>query len=801
MTPTSKSSLLCCAAAILVLTAPAHAADRDDAAPAGQAATDNGQTSTSRSAGQANDANSLTTADIIVTGTTEISRAPSLASLTTTQPQAAVSRDYIQNAAPVTADFSELAVLTPGVTLSGGNNGFGLGESKLSIRGFQDGEYNVTYDSIPFGDTNNPTHHSTAFFPSNTIETLVVDRGPGNASQLGQATYGGNFNIYSRAATDQFGLRGDFTAGSFDTYVGRAEIQTGAIDKLGGAKFVVTGEALDSKGALTFSPVHSKNIYAKGVIPIGAHNTLTVMATYNANVYYQSDTGSGTCGIASTGPNTDTGDITGNHCTSGALAIYGRYFSMTNDNSVGNQYAQDYYKYNKTSKQTDFEYVRLQSEVAPGLTLDNRVYMYGYTNHTLSGQDATGQTPNTVVLTPGGKAEPGIPGYDKLNKYRTIGYIGEADYNFSKGRLRVGGWYENSTSDRHLIDYNMLTMQPNYIEKNLSGVAVQPPANIQYVQGSGWDQFQLFAELEYRPIEGLSITPGVKYVHFTRSIDASVNQKSRTAINDQATWTSTLPFLTANYSITSNWTAYFQFAKGMYVPDLSSFYSASPNLADSLGQLKPQTSTNYQLGTVYHGSKFAVDADIYKIDVNNKIASPTVAGSDSSLLVNIGTVKYKGVEGQFMVFPIKGLTLFANASYNEATNGTTGKQIAKTPFTTEALGIFYHEGPIYASFTQKFTGPQYASEADTNAPFRLYRIAPYSIGDLSLGYDFGHFRLSLNVNNIFDNQQVNQVKNSSKNAPTTTGLNGKAVQSGYGPFDQLLFNPPRSVLGTISVKL
>ena len=75
---------------------------------------------------------------------------------------------------------------------TGGNNGIGLSESKAQIRGFQDGEYNVTYDGVPFGDTNDPTHHSTTFFPSNTIETLIVDRGPGNASQLGQATFGGN---------------------------------------------------------------------------------------------------------------------------------------------------------------------------------------------------------------------------------------------------------------------------------------------------------------------------------------------------------------------------------------------------------------------------------------------------------------------------------------------------------------------------------------------------------------------------------------------------------------------------------
>jgi iron complex outermembrane receptor protein len=153
MTSTTKSSLLGCTAAILWMAAPAHAAadaatdtaantaattgaaDTGTAAGEGPASSVrepvSGQTTTSQSAGQANDATSLTTADIIVTGTAQIAQAPSLASLTTTQPQAAVSHDYIQNAAPVTADFSELAVLTPGVTLSGGNNGFGLGNQAV----------------------------------------------------------------------------------------------------------------------------------------------------------------------------------------------------------------------------------------------------------------------------------------------------------------------------------------------------------------------------------------------------------------------------------------------------------------------------------------------------------------------------------------------------------------------------------------------------------------------------------------------------------------------------------------------
>jgi iron complex outermembrane receptor protein len=81
-----------------------------------------------------------------------------------------------------------------------------------------------------------------------------------------------------------------------------APIQTGKIDKLNGAKFVLTGQYLKSDGALTNSPVMSKNLFFKGVIPIGAFNKLTVLSTWNRNYYYQSDVLKGaTCGYAQSG--------------------------------------------------------------------------------------------------------------------------------------------------------------------------------------------------------------------------------------------------------------------------------------------------------------------------------------------------------------------------------------------------------------------------------------------------------------------------------------------------------------------
>jgi iron complex outermembrane receptor protein len=794
-----------------VVAVPAKDAAATAAATAADTASAADQSTSANQAGQANDKQSLTSSDIIVTGSRAAENAPITASLTTTQPQSAVSRDYIDNAT-ASSDFNELIALTPGVSISGTSNGYGFGETKATIRGFQDGEYNVTYDSIPFADTNNPTHHSTSFFPSNTIETVVVDRGPGNASQLGQASFGGNINMYSRGVKDEMGGQVEAILGNWNTFIARAELQSGTIDSLGGTRIVLTGQYLRSDGALTYSPVGSKNLYGKAVIPIGASNTLTVMSTWNRNHYYQSDVLKGaTCGSATTpkgttvalGPNgAPLTQLTGTNCSASSnVGVYGRDYGLGNDPTQ-----QDYWKYNRTDKTTDFSYLRLQSELGSGFSMDNRAYMYGYTNNTWSGNTGNVITGFTGAGTPASpyKAAAGpttdILGYSKLNKYRVWGYIGQVDYDFSMGKIRVGGWYEYAVTDRHNIDFDLTTGQPSYNEKfnNGNGTAGQnalPPttlADISYLQHSKWNQYQLFAEFEFRPIDSLSITPGVKYVNFKRSIDALVNQKSRLPLDTSATWTKTLPFLTINWQAMTNWSFYAQYAQGMYVPDLSSFYSASGQLSATLDALKPQTSTNYQIGTVWHGSKLSIDADGYIINVNNKIGTCTTTGCDTSLLMNIGQVRYKGVEGQLSYMPVNGLTLFTNGSYNYARSVSTGAQIAKAPFTTAAAGFIYRNGGFRLSFNQKYTGPQYATEYSGSPGFRLYRIRPYSIGDFAISQEIGKsLRLGVTVNNVFNSRAVTAIANSSSGAPTTT-INGKSYQSGYGQADQFNYLPPRS---------
>jgi iron complex outermembrane receptor protein len=802
------------ALAAALATSPALAATAPAPAPAASAPADSTdpQSTSANQAGQANDKQALTSSDILVLGSHTAQAAPISTSLTTTQPQSAVSRDFIDNA-NAASDFNELIALTPSVSISGSGNGQGFGETKATIRGFQDGEYNVTYDSIPFADTNNPTHHSTAFFPSNTIETVVVDRGPGNASQLGQATYGGNLNMYSRNVSDRMGAQVEGLLGNWNSVIGRFELQSGKIESLGGAKFVLAGQFLRSDGALTYSPVNSKNLFFKGVVPIGEHNTLTVLSTYNRNFYYQSDVLKGaTCGVPSTGLVSGSATLKATNCNATSnIGQYGLNYGMGGDPSK-----MDYWKYNRTDKTTDFSYLRLQSDLGSGFSLDNRAYMYGYTNNTLSGNTGsvisgftgagTAASPYTAVKAPATD----VPGYNKLNKYRVLGYIGQVDYEFKYGKLKVGGWYEHSKSQRHTWDLDMTTGLPSYDQKFYSGTAstAQYPgislANLKYEQGSGWDQFQIFSEFEIKPTDTLSVTPGVKYVNFTRSVNALVNaDANRSPANNSATWTKTLPFATVNWQAAHGLSFYGQYAQGMYVPDISSFYTPSNTAAAQVQQstilasIKPQTSTNYQLGTVWHGNKVSVDFDGYKIDVNNKIASDTSANAVSGALVNIGTVHYKGLEGSLTYMPVEGLTLFGNGSYNYAHSGSTGAQIAKAPFSTAAAGFIYHRHGTRLSFSQKFTGPQYATELSssvtTTTGIRMYRISPYSTGEFAISQEVGqHFRIGATVSNVFNSRAITAISNGG-----TVVTNG---QTFYAGADQFNFLPPRSFLMDVRVK-
>ncbi len=90
---------------------------------------------------------------------------PSGNTLEAVSAQTEITPEFIKNFMSPTAHDAEVVNYAPG-TFSLNPNGIGLGQGKTFFRGFPDGDYTMTFDGIPFEDTNRPRHHSWANFPA-----------------------------------------------------------------------------------------------------------------------------------------------------------------------------------------------------------------------------------------------------------------------------------------------------------------------------------------------------------------------------------------------------------------------------------------------------------------------------------------------------------------------------------------------------------------------------------------------------------------------------------------------------------
>jgi iron complex outermembrane receptor protein len=714
--------------------------------------------------------------ELVVTGASgAATAAPSKASLAATEPQSIIDRKAIDQFVPVTADYNQIVNLAP--SMAGTSfGGPGLFEAKTTLRGFKDGEYNITYDGIPWGDANGPTHHSTSFFPASTVGAVVVDRGPGEASQLGAATFGGSINIFSPEVSHERGGSQSLTAGSWNTYMSVTKLNTGDIDQLNGAHLLFNFQELSTDGALTLNKARAYNQLVRGVFPLWDSWKLTVLGTWNYTRIHTNDNFGATL--------TQVGR-------------YGKNFAL--DNNPANP---TYYGYNLVVKHTYFNYAKLNGDLTPTLKLENTVYSYYYKNDTesaldptLSPTDIANRTGLSITQAPGGKpvVNGHVPGYTKLNVYKIYGDILHLDQELPFGKIKAGLWAETAdTGPRSRYDYDATasTIGGPYVVDYRQKVIAGVPQYIEYLQNSGWHQYQPFVDFEWKVTPELTVTPGIKYVHDKIFVDSDVNQKSRQPFHDSKTFTKTLYFLTANYKVQENLAVYAQYATGFLLPDISVTQVVNPNLKD----LTPQTSTNYQAGVVYHAGRITADADVYYIDFKNKlqtVTAPLAGGGSETVNFNLGGAKYQGIEGEVSFAATDHIVLFANGSINsaKAEGGTTtingvpvvitgGKQISGAPKATAAAGVLWNDENWSVSLVDKYTGVSWGAEGEPAA----YKIPGFHSADLTVVYRFDRYRIEAAVYNLADSQKFTSIKP------------GKTV-----PYDQYYFQPERNYQVSLKV--
>jgi iron complex outermembrane receptor protein len=681
--------------------------------------------------------------------------APSVTPLNSIQPTSVVNEHTIQNQLTGTESYADAARLTPSVN-NINPNGPGLMETDgPTIRGFQDGQYNLTFDGIPIGDSNDFTHHSTSFFTDDEIGETIVDRGPGTAETVGDATFGGTISVRTINPTPTATVTPYGEYGSYDTSLEGVTADTGAIQSANGASAVVNGEHLQSNGALTNAPQERSNYFGKVVVPVGDNTTVTLLSDYN-KLYQSPPVGA----------------------TPAQMAYYGDNFAYTNDPGQ-----QNYGRYNTDHITTDMEYIDVASHLSDGWEYDGKLYTYAYYHEDLNGDDvldqgAPGQyteadlaglqagAANEVVLTPGGAEQAGVPGQVFKNTYRSVGTIQRAQKDFAWGDIKLGVWLDHQVNTRFvqnvdLTDGNAINYDPN--DSNGGKVKqLNDDGSIERLQHNQLYTFQPYLQADYVPIEGLTLTGGVKYAFFKRALDAAVQQKTEAPTGYTHDWGKFLPSFEVKYAFSPSLSAYAQVAEGFLAPNLNTFYSSNINT----NAYQPEETWNYQTGVAYQDQHLALGADVYLVHFMNYIASkpdPNEPGSANDIFYNAGGAIYKGIEGEATYTFDNGFSFFANGGLNKSNYTASNAYVDEAPQFTANGGIIYDKNGVYASAIDEVTGGEYGSAAalgsNPREPGQWYN--PYNIVNLAIGYTFNHvyphlsqIKVKLNVDNLTDQTQT-----------------------------------------------
>jgi iron complex outermembrane receptor protein len=785
--------------------------------------------------------------DANATGSVAAALAPMDALLGETSARTEVNQSFINNFASPIADYGELVEMTPG-TFTTNSDGVGLGQSKTYFRGFPDGDFDIDFDGIPFYDTNTPTHHSWAFFPSEAIGSIDFDRSPGTASTIGPTPFGGSIHLLSRDLSPLQNVRATFSGGSYNTYLYDAQYDSGDFGP--GRKFNLTTDVHhvqshgwqtlnnqaynsgDIKVQYKWSPKTILTGYS-GVIWVDA-NTPNFSAT-RCQMYGSKPAYASSCIISGTTPYPYTGA--------------GINFLLTNS-SDPLLYLDT--KYNYYHVPTDFEYVGVHKEFGHNFVLDVKPYTYNYDNSEKYA-NATTITELTSASFPATSASPkgtylGLPvnpcdvavtkkgisaipcGVDKYNSYRKYGETSELSQVSKIGILRAGLWYEWANTNRH-----------QYPSDPLNNWHDQPLPN--FKENFLTDSYQPFVEYEYHATSKLSVTPGVKFAYYTintrqyaddgKTIGGLGTSNPATFITNGGSYFATLPSLSINYRLYNGLSVYGQAAQGSIVPPSSVFdytQSTVPGKSTPVMTLpKQQKNTTYQFGTVAKTKYLTFDADYFHIHFDQGYSSVLGPDGEPVFYVQPSSIT-EGLEAEGNVYLTHGFSVYLNGTYDHAvyegklaatctgtcTNAPVldvtvpkGIDVQQTPLDTETEGFTYQHASWDVGLFDKRIGTLYI---DNGAYHNQYTVHPFSLTNIFVNYTirnggrFNNTKLRLSVNNVFNSNSITGISLAGTATPETIASNGftytnpfvTSAPTAINGQDNVSVLPGRSIMLTVT---
>ncbi|MDP8988624.1 MAG: TonB-dependent receptor, partial [Acidobacteriota bacterium] len=705
--------------------------------------------------------------------------APAGNTLDATSAKTEITNDFIRNFISPVSDFAEVVNLAPG-TFSLNPNGVGLGQGKTYFRGFSDGQYSMTFDGIPFEDTNSPTHHSWANFPTPWLGGTDFDRSPGEASTFGPTNFGGSINLLSPEVQSSQDIRATGSYGSFNTRLLEMDYDSGQFGPGSKSSLFLDIHQMLSDGYQTYNSQKRVAGAMKYQFKLSDRTTISVFG--------------GVLDDWNNTPNTT-------NPTRAQVATFGDNFLLNNDPTSAY-----YYGYNFYHVQTDFEYIGFNHDFGDGWRFDDKAYTSRYWNKQ---NYQNGATLNFGTASPSG--------VDKLNGYRHVGDTAVLSKESKWGIFRTGVWYDWSYTDRYQIPSNVITW------------ADTPLGN--FHEHFRTQAFHPFAEYEWRPTSKLTITAGIKAAHYDMALNQYqdngkivgclggklVKANSTTGapaaciggaafVSHSIGYNNWLPTLTARYRVQRNWSVYAEFAEGSVIPPSNVFDVTGGSV---LTPPKPTLAKTYQTGSVLKFNRWTLDWDAYYVHFQNPYTSNLDPATGESVFTLTGPSNTKGMEAESTIAVGHGFSLYLNGSVGSAKYQTGpnfpngGLWVANTPKNTEVAGLTWHQKNWDLGIFHKRVGEMY-NDGTGNINYVVNGLAiptpanqaiainPFDLTNLNINYTIKNSsllrgsKLGLSVNNLFDNHNLVGV--------TAFTAATAAVPFAPNPLDQLNLLPGRSVM-------
>jgi iron complex outermembrane recepter protein len=685
-----------------------------------------------------------------------------------------ITSNYVSEYTSPVTDFADIIQAAPG-TVSYTTNGIGNGQAKIYFRGFVDDDYTMTWDGVPFNDSNDPSHHSWAYVPAPAIGYVDFDRSPGTASDIGPSNFGGSIHFFSPQLSDEASVRGEESYGSWNTNQVLGEFNTGLFGgKNPKAHFWLEGHYQSSDGYQTFSPKQDVAATAKFDYKFSDRTHLTVIGT---NIIVDA--------------------FTNNDPTRRQLFHHGdNYLYDPNEFNPDGTYNSQFWRFSVYHVPTFFDIITFNHDFGKNWRLDTKSYTYGYSNHQHY-QNATDSdlTTDSILTKPieepvGGDDQPTTSpnyekkptGVDKLNQYARGGEIAGVSYATKWGVFRTGSWYEYTNTLRYQIYTDPITwvdspyIKNNKFHEHFLTYAVQPYAEFQLVSIPRW-----------------TITAGVKDAFYRMSLTQYPDGKTvgnlgctslltadcSITVKHSQNYNSVLPSFEANYRVNNVWSVYGQYGRGSIAPFSSVFDTAGAQVAVTP---PPTIATTYQGGTVLKLNRFAFDADGYHIHFTNTYSSYTPAtGPDEGFTYYYANPDSdtNGFEAEGNIAVTRSLSLNANGTFdvakyeaaaaqaavtdgsgniiNPAVPATPSAWVAYAPHDTESLGLTYQEKGVDFGIFGKRVGSVWN---DIGNDHQTVPINPFWMSNVFLNYNvrsrsmFDGSKIKLSINNIFDDHSI-----------------------------------------------